>query len=95
MLLGTTPLQMVPIFPGETGELNLLFDGDVRGCFLDSEDSAIPSGLQQRHTEQKGSPRQDAREHIGEVQKPAKDGCYCQRVRHWHCPGYKKVNLGP
>ena len=46
-----SPLQMVPIFPGETGEVNLRFAGDF---FL----------LQGCHTEQNGSPRQDALEHI-------------------------------
>ena len=46
-----SPLQMVPIFPGETGEVNL-------------RDFFFTSGLQQRHTEQNGSPRQDALEHI-------------------------------
>ena len=45
-----SPLQMVPIFPGETGEVNLRFAGDL----------FFTSGLQQRHTEQNGSPRQDA-----------------------------------
>ena len=49
-----SPLQMVPIFPGETGEVNLRFAGDF----------FFTSGLQQRHTEQNGSPRQDALEHI-------------------------------
>ena len=61
VLLGTTPLQMVPIFPGETGELNLRFAGDF---FFVGADASITSGLQQRHTEQNGSPGQDALEHI-------------------------------
>ena len=61
VLLVTTPLQMVPIFPGETGEVNLRFAGDF---LLVGADASITSGLQQRHTEQIGSPRQDALEHI-------------------------------
>ena len=58
VLLGTTPLQMVPIFPGE---VNLRFAGDF---FFVGADASITSGLQQRHTEQNGSPGQDALEHI-------------------------------
>ena len=47
-----SPLQMVPIFPGETAR------GESSLCWR------FTSGLQQRHTEQNGSPRQDALEHI-------------------------------
>ena len=58
-----SPLQMVPIFPGETGEVNLRFAGDF----------FFTSGLQQRHTEQNGSPRQDALEHISRPRSSTHD----------------------
>ena len=58
-----SPLQMVPIFPGETGEVNLRFAGDF----------FFTSGLQQRHTEQDGSPRQDALEHISRPRSSTHD----------------------
>ena len=58
-----SPLQMVPIFPRETGEVNLRFAGDF----------FFTSGLQQRHTEQNGSPRQDALEHISRPRSSTHD----------------------
>ena len=58
-----SPLQMVPIFPGETGEVNLRFAGDF----------FFTSGLQQRHTEQNESPRQDALEHISRPRSSTHD----------------------
>ena len=58
-----SPLQMVPIFPGETGEVNRRFAGDF----------FFTSGLQQRHTEQNGSPRQDALEHISRPRSSTHD----------------------
>ena len=65
-----SPLQMVPIFPGETGEVNLRFAGDF----------FFTSGLQQRHTEQNGSPRQDALEHISiDIILPGLETAHIQR----------------
>ena len=58
-----SPLQMVPIFPGETGEVNLRFAGDF----------FFTSGLQQRHTEQYWSPRKDALEHISRPRSSTHD----------------------
>ena len=50
-------------FPSSPGEVNLRFAGDF----------FFTSGLQQRHTEQNGSPRQDALEHISRPRSSTHD----------------------
>ena len=65
---GTTPLQMVPILPGEMGAQKRRFAGDFRlGGFAHSI-----SGLQQRHSEQCGHLDRRSLSSDRDAQKPTK-----------------------